>query len=134
MATTDPVGTALASIAAGSTTGAAAIALGALFVRHGQQQGASTPDPATGATVLLGGVFLGVVLAAGTGWALTRAIDDVWRRGVTAAISVFGAVLLSLLALPADMAAGRVGILMYVVALVVASFVAHHTARRNAAQ
>jgi hypothetical protein len=130
--TTDPVGTALASIAASSTTGAAAITLGALIVRHLQAPGPDALPPETGGTVVLVSAFVGIVAAAGTGWVLTGAIDDRWRRGVTAAVSVFGAVLASTVALPIDTLLGRNGLFGYFALLVLAAVYAHAVAHRNA--
>lgn len=133
MRTTDPVGTALASIAAGATTGAAAIALGTLVVRLTQERGTSAP-PEDGAAFLGASLFLGIVLAAATGWQLTRAVDDLWRRGVTAAIAVFGASLLAIVAMPVDTVAGWRGLVAYVLVLAAGAVASARTARRNAAR
>jgi hypothetical protein len=131
--TTDPVGTALASIAAGATTGAAAIALGTLMVRMTQQAGASDA-PETAAAVLSASLIIGITLAAGTGWMLTAAVEDLWRRGVTAAVSVLGASLLAVVTLPLDALVGQPALLVYASLLAVGAVIATRAARRNAAK
>jgi hypothetical protein len=75
----------------------------------------------------------GVVAAVASGWLLSRTIHDVWRRGVIAALSVFGASLLTLVAAPADMLAGRLGLVAYLVVLLVGAIGARAVARRAGA-
>ena len=96
-------------------------------------QEAGAPEaPQTAAIVLTTSLLVGVVLAAGTGWMLTAAVENYWRRGVTAAVSVLGASLLAVVALPLDAFLGPAGLFVYVAVLVVAAVVATLTAVRNA--
>ncbi|MDH4044577.1 MAG: hypothetical protein OEW06_08975, partial [Gemmatimonadota bacterium] len=95
----DLVGVALGSIAAGATGGAAAVALGLVTLRH----------RLTNLLPLL--LFAGIVVAVSVAWTLARPIADWWRRGVTAAIAVFAAMLLTAVTAPVDMAAGTIGVL-----------------------
>jgi hypothetical protein len=102
----DLVGVALGSIAAGACGGAAAVAAGFALLR----------DRLDLILVLL--PFTGMVLAATLAWTLAAPITDTWRRGVTAALAVFGALMLAALTAPADMLGGRWG--LAVLALVTA--------------
>ena len=106
--TSDPVGTALASIGAGASTGAACITLGLILFR--------TVGPAE--AIIPAALFLGVVVAVTAAWVLSRPIADYYRRGTTAAIGAFAALLLSGLAVPADMLAGVYGLSVYLLLLI----------------
>ncbi|HEX9692863.1 MAG TPA: hypothetical protein VGA22_12280 [Gemmatimonadales bacterium] len=133
MATTDPVGTALAAIGAGATTGAVVLTAGVLMLRVLQQH----PDglaEATGGALLTGSMVGGVFGAIVSGWGRTRAIDDYWRRGVTAAVSVLGAALLGVAATAVDQFAGWIGLAVYLVMLLAGSVYTHLRAARNAAR
>ncbi len=133
MATADPVGTALASIGAGATSGAGVMATGVLVVRLLQRGDTGGLPTDTAGLVLSVTVSVGLFVAVFTGWYLSRAIDDLWRRGVTAGLAVFGTVLLSVLAAPIDMAAGPVGLGTYLVVLTAIAVRLHRAARRAGA-
>jgi len=75
-------------------------------------------------------LLLGIVAAVATGWLLTRPLDDFWRRGVTAALSVFGMALLSIVTMPIHSISGSVGLVVYLVVLLVAATVTHRAAHR----
>ena len=77
-------------------------------------------------------LLLGIVAAAATGWTLTRRLDDVWRRGVTGAVSVFGTALLSIVTMPIHTIAGIAGLIAYLVVLLLAAIVTHRAAYRSA--
>ncbi len=126
----DPVGLALASIGAGAFTGAAAITAGLIVVRSAFT---ATGPTGPGGTVLSTALFLGIVAAAAIGWLLTRSIDDVFRRGVTAVIAAFGGLLLAGLAVPADLVGRVAGLVAYFGLLVAADLWAIRRARRAAA-
>ncbi len=132
MGTNDPVGTAIWSIGAGATSGAVVMTAGVLLVRL--LQGGDPQNLATqlGTGILGSSVFLGLAVAVATGWLSTRAIPDPWRRGVTAALCVFGAVLLAVLATAADMIAGAGALGVYTGVLCFAAGVAHRGARQAA--
>lgn len=134
MTTSDPVGTAVASIGAGATTGAVVVTVGVLLLRTLQSSSEPEAVRETGDLVLGITVFAGFVAAAASGWLRTRAIDDLWRRGVTATLSVFGTTLLGLLAAPADTIGGRPGLAAYLLLLLVAAFLTHGAARRAASR
>jgi hypothetical protein len=131
--TADPVGTAITSIGAGATSGAGVMAAGVLVVRLLQRGDPAMLPTDTAGLILSVTVSAGLLVAVLTGWLLSRAIDDVWRRGVTAGLAVFGTVLLSVLAAPIDMAAGALGLGAYLVVLTVFAVRLHRAARRAAA-
>lgn len=132
MATNDPVGTAVASIGAGATSGAAVMTAGVLLVRLLQRGDPQNLGAQPGTLILGSSVFLGLVVAAATGWVSTRSIPDTWRRGVTAALCVFGAVLLAVVATAADMIGGAPAVGVYAGFLFVAAAITHGIARRAA--
>ncbi|MDH3456645.1 MAG: hypothetical protein OER90_07350 [Gemmatimonadota bacterium] len=132
MSTNDPVGTAVASIGAGATSGAAVMTAGVLLVRLLQRGDPHNLAAQPGTWILGSSVFLGLAVAATTGWLSTRAIPDTWRRGVTAALCVFGAVLLAVVATAADMIGGAPALSVYAGFLVVAAGITHGIARRAA--
>ncbi len=117
----DLVGVALGSITAGAATAAGLLALALAVLRDRL------------GTVLPGLVFGAILVAVGLAWTLAGAIADTWRRAVTAALAVFGALMLAALTAPADMAAGRAGIGGYAVVLLgVAALAIRYTRRRSA--
>jgi hypothetical protein len=126
----DLVGTALASIATGAAAGAAIMTTGVALLRTAQATTGEGFAVDTGFLILSAGVVLGIVAAAAAGWLLAHPIDDYWRRGVVAALSVFGACLLAMVAAPADIVAGRIGLTAYLVVLVVVALFARSAARR----
>jgi hypothetical protein len=77
-------------------------------------------------------MFVGIVAAVATGWLRTRSIDDLWRRGVTAGVAVFGAAILAVFATLADLVGGTVGLACYLLLLCVAAARTHRTAGRAA--
>jgi hypothetical protein len=130
--TSDPVGTAVASIGAGATSGAAVMTAGVLLVRLLQRGDPQNLAAQPGTWILGSSVFVGLAVAAATGWLSTRAIPDPWRRGVTAALCVFGAVLLAVVATAADMIGGARALSVYAGILFVTAGATHHLARAAA--
>ena len=131
MTTSDPVGTAVTSIGAGASTGAAVMTTGVLLLRVLQAGNPELPVQQGGA-IIGASVLLGVLAAVATGWFRTRTIPDYWRRGVASVISVFGAAVLSVFATAADMIGRRVGIALYLALLMVAAWATHRAAARAA--
>lgn len=115
----DLVGVALGSIACGAAGGAAAVALGLVTLRR----------QLTDLLPLL--LFAGIVVAASVAWRLARTIADWWRRGVTAAIAVFAAMLLTAVTAPVDMAAGTIGLLVFAVIMIGAAALAAQYVQRS---
>lgn len=116
----DLIAVALSSIAAGAAAGAALVSA-ALAAFH---------DRLTDTLPLT--IFAGLVVAVALGWTLARAVGDVWRRGVTAALAAFGTLILAGLAAPADIVAGRAGLVGYAALLAAGAVVAARGAKRVA--
>jgi len=93
-------------------------------------------DPALsvdiGPQVLTATVFVGIVAAVVATWLRTRSVPDPWRRGVTAAVSVFGAALVAMVATAADTIAGWPGLAAYSAVLLAATVLTHRQAARAA--
>jgi len=119
----DRIGIALGALAAGAAAGGAVILLGLAMFRAALAAGRDSLPLV---------LFAGIVSAATLGWSLSRAIPDAWRRGVTAALAVAGALMLAGLAAPADMLAGRSGLMGYAGVLVVLAVLAVRYNRRQA--
>lgn len=116
----DRVGVALASLAAGAAAGAGLVSAGLVLFRPVLHE----------ALPLV--LFAGIVTAAAAGWILSGPVADTWRRGVTAALAVFGAMMLAGLTAPADMIGGRGAVLAYAAGLILCAAWAGVTARRAA--
>jgi hypothetical protein len=127
----DPVGLAVWSVLAGAATGGAALTSGVLVIRI-LQTGTTSFSADAGSTVLGVSVLVAGGSAIVSAWLHTRTIGDVWRRGVSAAVGVMGAVLLAVPAMVADLVGGSAGIGGYLAALLLGAAWAHRGARRVA--
>jgi hypothetical protein len=127
----DPVLRALGGLATGAAAGAAVVTAGVLALRT-FQRGRVAETQQEGFTLLAVTVVIATVVAAGTGWVLSGGIVEAWRRGVIATLAVFGTVMLSLVAVPADLLAGRGGLAGYLALLIGVAAWALVRARRAA--
>ena len=127
----DPVVRAIGGLATGAADGAAVIVAGLLVLRT-LQQGRVAETQDTGFAVLAVTLLAGIGAAILSAWLLSRGITVLWRRAVTAALAVCGAILLSLVAVPVDLLAGRAGLGAYLALLVVGAGYALVQARRAA--
>jgi hypothetical protein len=127
----DPVVRAMGSLATGATGGAATIVFGLSLLRT-VQHGRVSETQNAGFTVLAMTVCAGLAVAVLCAWWLSTGIDVLWRRAVTAALAACGALLLSLLAVPADLIGGRLGLALYIVPLLAGAAYAFVHARRAA--
>jgi len=75
--------------------------------------------------------FAGIVVAVALAWWLAAPITDWWRRGVTAALAVFGAMMLSALTAPADMIGGRPALAVLATLLAAGALAAARYAHRS---
>ena len=132
MSTQDPIVVALGSIAAGSAASAAVITAGLIIFRTVQRGGPDGGDPEIQLALLGTMLFAGLASGIATAWMLSRPIADLWRRGVTSALSVFGATVLAAVAAPADLLAGRAGLAAYLIFLLLAALFASRLARKAA--
>jgi hypothetical protein len=127
----DPILVALGSIAAGSTASAAVITVGLITLRSVQRGGPEDGNTDVQLALLGTMLFAGLATGIATAWTLSRSIPDLWRRGVTSAVSVFGATVLAAGAAPMDLLAGRVGLVAYLILLVLAALFASRVARKT---
>ncbi len=132
MSTQDPIVIALGSIAAGSAASAAVITAGLIILRTVQRGGADGGDPEIQLALLGTMLFAGLTTGIATAWMLSGPIADLWRRGVTSALSVFGATVLAAVAAPADLLAGRAGLAAYLILLLIAALLASRVTRKAA--
>lgn len=132
VATRDPVAQALASIGAGAAVGAVLITSGLVVLRSVQSNRGISAEDNLAFTVLTVALLAGVAAGAAHAWRLAKGIEDVWRRAVTAGIAALLACVLAGIAVPADLVAGRIGLGVYGVALLVSGGWATVRARRRA--
>src|SRR5262249_21635727 len=124
----DRVALALASICSGAASGAAIITAGVMILRVLQQ---SNPRGDAGLLLVLA-VFIGIVTAATIAWLLAGRVDDTWRRGVRAALAIFGACMLAGLSARFDGLGDRVGLIVYLLLWVALAGYPRRQARRAA--
>jgi hypothetical protein len=132
VSTQDPIVVALGSIAAGSAASAAVITAGLIILRTVQRGGPDGGGPEIQLALLGTMLFTGLAVGIAAAWTLSRPIADLWRRGVTSALSVFGATVLAAVAAPADLLAGRVGLAAYLILLVFAALYTSRATRKAA--
>jgi hypothetical protein len=129
VAARDPVVLALASISAGAATGAVVITGGLVALRSVQAERGVSPEDDIGFGLLSAALLIGIALGAGHAWRLTRVIEDVWRRGLTAGVAAVLACVLAGIAVPADLVAGRTGLAAYAMVLLASGLWATRRAR-----
>jgi hypothetical protein len=133
VATSDPVGTALASVAAGAASGAVVLTAGVFALRVLQSGDPAAVSPDLGGLILSAAVSAGLLATALVTWFRSRPVDDIRRRGVAAVVAVFGMVILAALAPLADTVGGIGGLGAYLAVLAAAALAAHRAARRAGA-
>jgi len=108
----DPLATGLGALATGVGLGGATITaaqgvVAQLRARLDQGDYGIIADP------LLMGLLAGVVLAAFFGWRRSRAIENVWQRGVIAVLSAVGGLIVGFLAAVAHTLGGIVALTLW---------------------
>jgi len=98
----DPLAVGLGSLACGAGFGGGTIVAALVIVRalEGHVSAANYEDSA--ADPVLIGTFAGLVVGAGFGWWRSRALSNIWQRGVIAVLSAVGGLLLAFIAWPVD--------------------------------
>ena len=126
----DPIGLAAAAAGAGMAAGLAVIASTVAAVGLVRDPSAGpTPDLGAPLVLLLAGTFAGLLLAGVVTWRLL-AIDSTYRRGGLALVSSFATVILMLVTMPLNQAAGRAGLLGLAAAAAGAGLLLARRARR----
>ena len=128
----DPIGLVLTAIGAGAVFGALVITLGVMALRLIQGGATNTEASATDFTVLSIAVLAGPVATVTMTMLATKVINDLWRRAVASAIAVFCAFILSGLAAPFDLIAGRAGLAVFAGALFGSTVILARRVRRMA--
>lgn len=131
--TTDPVGLTLASVGAGAAVGATVLTVGVIVLRT-LQRGVATRNPDVEFIVLSTSLVFGIILAVATTIVASRPIRDTWRRSVAGVMAVFATALLSAVTPLGEIAAGRVGLVVYAVLLALGAGYCIRFARRAARQ
>ncbi|GBD31451.1 MAG: hypothetical protein KatS3mg081_1161 [Gemmatimonadales bacterium] len=132
-APSNPVSLVLGSAAAGASFGAAATTAGVTLFRTLQSEtGPLSGDG--GFLMLTAGLLAGIGCAFTTAWLLAKRVPDLWRRGAVGFIAVFGSLLLSGAAAPADALGGTGGLVGYLLALLAAGVWSLTRARRAAGE
>ncbi len=112
----DPLAIGLGALATGGGLGGATFTLAQGFVMVLRDR----VDPVywrfVGGDPLWTGALAAIVLGAFFGWVRSRAIDNIWQRGVIAALAAVGALLIGFLAAVAHGLAGPAGLAMWGVA------------------
>lgn len=104
----------LGSLAYGIGTGGACLTIAQIFVLLLQHR----VDPGDYPTIdpLMAGVIAGVGVGGGFAWYRSRGLENVWQRGVIAALAAIGALLVGFVAAPIDHFFGLGGMLAWVAA------------------
>jgi hypothetical protein len=127
----NPALLAVGSAAAGAAFGAAATTAGVTLFRTLQSQNRLLSGD-EGFWMITAALLAGVGCAFATAWILAKKVPDLWRRGAAGFIAIFGSLLLSGAAAPADALAGKIGLLAYLLALLGAGTWSLTRARRAA--
>ncbi len=112
----NPVSLTLGSIAAGASFGGAATTAGVTLFRLVQNE-TRTLSGDQGFWMITAGLLAGIGCAFATAWILAKGVPDWWRRGAAGFIAIFGSLLLSGGAAPADALGGRRGLVAYLALL-----------------
>ena len=113
----DSLAVGLGALASGTGFGGGTIVAALVIVRALEHQ-VSTPtfEESAAADPVLVGTFAGMAVAAGFGWWRSRALDNIWQRGVIAVMAGVGALLVAFIAWPVDRMFGLVGLVAWAVA------------------
>ena len=109
----DPLAIGLGALACGTGLGGGTVVAALVIVRAlehhvsapGYEEGAADP--------VLAGTLAGLAVAAAFGWRRSRALDNIWQRGVIGALAAVGALLVGFLAWPIDRLAGVAGLALW---------------------
>jgi hypothetical protein len=115
----DPLAVGLGALACGTGYGGGTIVAALVIVRTLEHHVSVANYEESAADPLLIGTFAGLVVAAGFGWWRSRPLDNIWQRGVIAALAAVGAVIVGFIAWPVDRLLGLTGLVVWGVASLV---------------
>ena len=106
----DPLAVGLGALACGSGLGGGTIVAALVIVRALERHTAAPNYQETAADPVLAGTLAGLAVAATFGWRRSRALDNVFQRGVIGTLSAMGALIVGFLAWPVDRLLGVGGL------------------------
>jgi hypothetical protein len=112
----DPLAIGLGSLAAGVGIGGGCLTIAQIIVELLQHRLAPAAVRDAAADPLLAGLVAAVAVGAGFGWYRSRAIENIWQRGVIGVLAAVGAILVGFLAAPVDRFFGLAGMLIWLAA------------------
>ena len=112
----DSLAVGLGALACGTGFGGGTIVAALVIVRTLEHQVSVATYEESAADPVLIGTFAGMVVAAGFGWWRSRALDNIWQRGVISIMAAVGAVIVGFIAWPVDRFLGLIGLIAWGVA------------------
>jgi hypothetical protein len=106
----DPLAIGLGALACGVGLGGGTIIAALLVVQGLQRRLDPTSYRQAAADPLVLGLLAGIAVGAAFGWHKSRALENIWQRGVIAVLATVGALLLGFLAAPVHRLAGLWGL------------------------
>ena len=106
----DPLAIGLGALACGVGLGGGTIIAALLVVQELQRRLDPTSYRQAAADPLVLGLLAGIAVGAAFGWRKSRALENIWQRGVIAVLATVGALLLGFLAAPVHRLAGLWGL------------------------
>ena len=98
----DPLAIGLGALTSGAGLGGGTIVAGLVIVRSLERHAGAAAYEEVAGDPVLAATFAGLVVAAAFGWRRTRALENLWQRGVIMVMSAVGAVLVGFIAWPVD--------------------------------
>ncbi len=98
----DPLAIGLGALTCGAGFGGGTIVAGLVIVRSLERQASAAAYEEIAGDPVLAATFAGLVVAATFGWRRTRALENLWQRGVIEVMAAVGAVLVGFIAWPVD--------------------------------
>jgi hypothetical protein len=115
----DPLAVGLGALACGAGFGGGTIVAALVIVRTLERHVSVGSYDESAADPVLVGSFAGMAVAAGFGWWRSRALDNIWQRGVIAILAAVGAVIVAFIAWPVERLLGLIGLVAWGVASLV---------------
>jgi hypothetical protein len=127
----DSLAVGLGALSSGTGFGGGTIVATLVIVRTLARQVSPENYQESAADPVLIGTFAGLVVAAAFGWLRTRALDNIFQRGVIALLAAVGAVIIGFVAWPVDQLLGRTGLIVWGVLSFVIGAAGSRWARRG---
>lgn len=98
----DPLAIGLGALTSGVGLGGGTIVAGLAIVRSLEHHAGTAGYEDIAGDPVIAATFAGLAVAATFGWRRTRALENLWQRGVIGVMSVVGAMLVGFIAWPVD--------------------------------